>query len=253
MPDLKPAGKPDEPVVAPAVEPVAEPKVYAGKYKSPEDLEAAYSGLEQKLGKQGEELGSLKKDKDFLSSQLEKVQTPAKEKSVDVDLDAQLLEIQNQIEDGTLSVSEGVAKTAKITGQMASESAVRTVNEQLKQSTVDGSRAAFAKDHPDFFELQKSGALDDAKGKYPGLHDDFSAYFHVTADVQAANIEAAKLESFEAGKKEMQNLESGDTRTEKVLQTPGTQAKEIGRKDGPYTKSDLQNSGLAALKKAREG
>ncbi len=251
----EPAGKPVEPV-APKTEtpPVQkeETPVYAGKYKTPQELEAAYTGLESKLGEQGNELGSLKKSNAILISQLEKAETP-KENLQTQDLNAELEAIQEQVEEGTLGIGEGIAKTAKITGMMASEAAVKTIQEQQAQNTIEGAKAAFSKEHEDFFELQQSGALEEVKARYPGLHDDFSAYWQIQADQQARLIEAARNEGIEAGKEEMKKVASGDHRTDRILQTPGTEAKEIGRKEGPYTQNELRNSGLEALRKAREG
>lgn len=66
-PENTPADPPVDPAageVTPPAIPEGEPegdKLYAGKYKSPEDLESAYSALESKLGEMGNELGELKK------------------------------------------------------------------------------------------------------------------------------------------------------------------------------------------------
>ena len=85
-----------------------------------------------------------------------------------------------------------------------------------------------------------------------------SAYYaKKAADTQSsleAAVEAARAEGFEAGKAEMAKIADGDKNTRKVLQTPGETAKDIGGKSpGSYTRSELQQSGLAALKAARGG
>jgi len=247
---VEPVVEPIEPVVEPAAEPA--PKLYAGKYKTPEEMEAAYTGLESKMGEQGNELGTLRKDKDFLMSQIEQAKSEtATVPDQAVNLEQQLTDIQTQVEEGDLSIGEGLVKTAKISSQMASETAVRSVQDRQTQDLVDNSRKAFADSHPDFFEMQQSGALEEVKATAPGLHDDYSAYWELKATLAAGNLETVRLEGVEAGKAEMKKVAAGDERTGKVLQGSGEQAKNIGKSKTPLSGRQLQESGLAALKKSR--
>jgi len=239
--------------------PTEEPKLYAGKYKTPEEIEAAYTGLEKKLGEQGSRLGQAEKDKDFLMSQIEqtKASTGGKAPEEVASLNDQLEEIQSKVEEGDLTINEGLMQSVRLSSKIASDTAIKSVQQQQQQQAVESSQRSFLSEHPDFYEMQQAGVLDQAKSQLPGLHDDFSAYWAVKAQQDEQTMQtavaAAKEEGIAAGKAEMQKIASGDTRTGKVLQKPGGQAKEIGRRNSPYTENQMKESGLAALLKARGG
>jgi len=238
-------------------------KVYAGKYKSPEDLEKAYSELEGKLGEQGNKLGQYEQEKSVLLNQIEQMQAqnnsaPASEQAQAEDLNARLQEISNAVEEGDISIADGLMQTAQITSQMAQENTLQSMARQQQEQVVTDSKSKFAQENADFFALQQSGELENIKSQYPGFHDDVSAYYAKKAmDTQAAMeaaVEAARQEAFEAGKAEMAKVADGDKNTRKVLQTPGDKAKNIGQKPpGAYTQTDMRSSGLAALQAARGG
>jgi len=233
-----------------------EEKLYAGKFKSPEDMEKSYSELESKLGEQGSRLGESEKQNSVLSSQLEKSQKePAKEEPK-TDFDAMLADVASQMEEGDLSISEGLTKSAQISAQMGAAQAVDGVRQDQERRVVEGSKAQFAEQNPDFFEMQQSGALEEIKSSLPGFHDDVSAFFahkeQLTKATFEEQMEATRVKAFDEGKAEMAKLADGDKNTQKVLQG-GKQANEIGRKTGPLNKSELRDSGLAALQKARGG
>lgn len=73
-PEEAPEDTPEEAPVAEAdtEEPAAEeePKLLAGKYKTPEELEQAYSELQKTLGAQGSELGALRDEISKLSEKI---------------------------------------------------------------------------------------------------------------------------------------------------------------------------------------
>lgn len=246
-------------------EPEEEPKeekVYAGKFKNPEDLEKSYTELEKKLGEQGSKLGETEKEKNILLAQMEQLQSQNKQVAPEnqdeaEDLNAQLQDITNKIEEGDLSIAEGMMQTAKITAQMAQMATVNDIQQQQQKQTVESSKKTFADQNPDFFDLQQSGELEAIKNELPGFHDDVSAYYAKKAmDTQTAMeqaIEAAKKEGFEQGKAEMAKLADGDKNTSKVLQSGGKTAQEIGRKKGPLKQTEMRQSGLAALERARGG
>lgn len=259
----KPAEEPktEEPKAhEPQKEESKEEKLYAGKFKSPEDLEKSYSELERMKGEQGNELGNLRKEKEVLLGQLEQMQAKAKQDAPAdadkaADIQAQLADISKQVEEGELSIGEGMMRSAQIAAQMAQENTVKSVQQMQQQQTVDASKQTFADQNPDFFELQQSGGLEEIKNSLPGFHDDVSAYYaKKAADSQSAlesAVAAAKAEGIELGKAEGMKLATGDKNTQKVLQKPGGSAENISRKKGSYTRSELQQSGLDALQRAR--
>jgi len=252
--------KPEETQETPEPVPEKTERVYAGKFKSPDDLEKSYSELEKKLGEQGSRLGDTEKERSFLLSQLEHMQSknqaaPAQDTATD--FDAELAAVSAAIEEGELSISEGIKKTAQISAQMASANAVNGVRQAQERQVIEGSKAQFAKQNPDFFEMQRSGALEEVKSSLPGFHDDVSAFFaykaQQTQNILKSELETTRAKAFEEGKAEMAKLAGGDKNTQKVLQSGGKSANEIGRKTGPMKQSEMRESGLNALNKARGG
>lgn len=233
-------------------------ELYAGKYKTPDDLAKAYTELDSKLGEQGNQLGSLKAENAFLQSQLEKVQ-PTQEDPQAPDYDTELAEIQKKIDSGDLLPGEGLAKFGELSAKKSAAETAALLQQQQEQAMVDASRNNFLEQYDDFEAVKNSGALEEIKKTLPGFHDDVSAYYEYklkeTEVAKQAEIEAAKAEAFEAGKKAIAEIANGAKDTQKVLQTPdgGESAKEIGRETKTMTPLELQQSGLEALRKAREG
>jgi hypothetical protein len=227
----------------------------AGKFKNVGDLEKSYSELSSKIGEQGNRLGEMEKDKSFLMNQLEGLQAKNQEAPIDQgkadDFDAQLGLISKQVEDGDLSIGEGMQQTAKISAQMAQTETVKGLKQEQDAATIEHSKRTFADSNPDFFEMQQAGVLDEVKGKLPGFHDDISAYYAIKAEQATASVESARAEGVELGKAEMAKIAGGDSNTQKVLQGGGKSAESIGRKAGPMKPNEIRDSGMAALQKAR--
>lgn len=264
--DQAPAEQPlpvPEEIVAPTEKPLPneEPTLLAGKFKDVADLEKSYAELQTKLGDQGNRLGRAEEERSTLLKQIDSLQAKSQEAPADKgqadDLGQQLNTIAEQVENGDLTIGEGMKKTALISAQIAQNEAVRGIHEEQSQATVAKSKELFAKDNPDFFDMQKSGDLDAIKEQLPGFHDDISAYYALKANtIQAsfeAAVEAARAEGIATGKAEMAKIAGGDKNTQKVLQGGGKSAEEIGRKQGPMKQSEMRESGLAALQKARGG
>ncbi|WP_289020399.1 hypothetical protein [Desulfobacter postgatei] len=243
-------------------EPAKEERLYAGKFKTPEDMEKSYAELEAKQGQIGNEVGTLRKERETLLSLLEKQQqapdATKEEKQEAEDLTAKLQEISQKVEDGDLTIAEGMLQTSQITQQIATKNTLASMESMQQQKALEGSRAKFAEDNPDFFEMLQSGALKEVKDQLPVFHDDISAFYAKKAfDAQsnlAAAVDAARKEGFEAGKAEMAKIADGDSNTRKVLQKPGETAKNIGtKKTGSYSQNEMRQSGLAALQAVRGG
>lgn len=237
----------------------SEEKLIAGKYKTQEDFEAGHISLESKLGEMGNENGTLKAENTFIKQQLEQSQKqPDPEGDTQPDFEADLAEIERQVDEGDLSTGQAMLKTAEITAKISEANTENRIQKQQEQNMVEASRGNFLDRNPDFEEVKNSGVLEPIKNDLPGFHDDVSAYYEYTAQqtkiANDAAIETAKAESFEAGKAEMANIADGAKDTSKVLQNPGGEtAKEIGRENVPLSDLQRQESGLEALKKSREG
>ncbi len=247
-----------EPVIQePATGTPAEETLLAGKFKNVGDLEKSYSELSKKIGDQGNRLGKAEEDRSSLLRQLESMQTKNQEAPDDQgkadDFEAQIAAISQQVEDGDISIGEGMQQTAKVSALIAQNETTKGFKQEQQQELANRSKQTFAESNPDFFEMQQAGNLDAVKDQLPGFHDDISAYYALKAEQATASVEAAKAEGFEAGKAEMARIAGGDSNTQKVLQGGGKTAAEIGRKASAMKPNEIRESGLAALKAARGG
>ena len=234
-----------------------EPELFLGKYKSLEEATKGHADLEAKFGEQSNEKGTLTAENKILKSQLDQANKQSDPKQdTPTDFNAELKAIEKQVDDGDLSVGEGIRKSAAISAQIGEAKAAGSFQKQQEQAVVETSRNAFVEQNPEFTALQQSGELEAIKNELPGFHDDVSAFYVHQANKAAVANEVAVKEAaatgFEAGKAEMAKIADGATNTQKVLQTPeGDSTKNIGRKDGPYSKNELKQSGLAALQASR--
>lgn len=163
-------------------------KVYAGKYKSPEELENAYKEAESRIGKQGSEVGELRKTNEALAAQLNamkmEIAKSQQKPEPTTDYEQKLADIVSSMEAGDLTIEQAIMESNKITAQKASQEAIKQsqsyFQEQLKKQKAETVQSEFIKNNPDFLELQKSGALEAIKQENP-MHDDFSALFEYRA------------------------------------------------------------------------
>ena len=256
MPAEPVEAEPEETTIEPDPEP-EEPVLLAGKFKDVDELEKSYSELSTKLGDQGNRLGQAEEERSLLLKQLETMQGAAQaapgEPDKVVAFDQQLEVISQQIEDGELSIGDGMKQTAKVSALMAQDETVKGIKAEQQQSDIDQSRQAFTEANPDFFELQASGELELIKAQLPGFHDDVSAYYAAKTNAAVAGLETAKAEGIEIGKAEMAKIAGGDSNTTKVLQSGGKTAEQIGRKTSSMKPNEIRESGMAALQRARGG
>jgi len=144
------------------------------------------------------------------------------------DYQSKLDKVCRQVEDGDLSIEEGMRQSNALTAKMATETATEQVTEQF-QSTLQEREAQdlqqqFLDDHPDFKGLKDSGKLNPYKEQYGGLHDDFSAYFAYKAEHPVAEEE----------------------------ESPGAEVEQTSKPQTPLSDNEVEASMLAAMKGAGE-
>jgi hypothetical protein len=237
-PEVIPAG-----TMPPEIEPEPEPEPILGKFKTSDDLATAYKTLEQKLGEQGSELGSMKQMNTMLMEQMQarkaQEQTPATEAEKDTfDYESMMGELSSAVENGDIPIEQALVKASNLAAENATRNAVSKYHEMTAAQQQQASQKQFLDTNPDFTHLQQSGALEPIKQALPGMHDDFSAYYAYKA--QAAAQAAAT-------KQEVNRIAEGDKRTEKVLQKPGGTAKNVGRSPTKMTDYDLKQSMMSRL------
>lgn len=229
------------PEAEPIVEP--EPEPILGKFKTQDDLATAYSELEKKFGQQGTDLGAQKQMNTMLMEQARARQaqdnTPATEQEIDTfDYDAQMMDLQNAVEEGELPIEKALVKASNLAAENATRSALSKYQEMTAAQQQQAAQQSFLDNNPDFLELQQTGQLEPIKRALPGMHDDFSAFYAFKAQQVAAAAEE---------KQNVDRIADGDKRTEKVLQKPGGTAKNIGRSPTKMSDYDLKQSMLASL------
>ena len=242
--DVIPAGsqplKDEETTVETPPEPEAAPEPEGkllGKFESPEDMAAGYSELEKVLGRQSAELSQLRQQAE------KQAPAPAQEQEPPQDFVGARGVIEKQIEEGELSISEGLTKLSALTQQETE------FQLEEKFAAYDEKRAAteqydnFVGANPDFLEYEQQGALNEEMAANP-MHDKFSAYYAVKAKVDTAS-------AYEKGKEEALKLAKGADGTKSVLSKPGVTAREPVKPQKGLSDSDKVSGMMAALAAAR--
>jgi len=217
-----------------------------GKFNTPEEMAASYAELERKLGEQGNELGTHKQMNQMMLEQLKQYSgqqktapTQAEAEEQVVDYDGQLKAMSQAVEAGELSIGEALIKSNAIAKEQATRQALQEYEKLNQKKSIEQTKAQFLKQNPDFTQLQQGGVLEQVKQELPGLHDDFSAYYALKAK-QAQQAVTAKQET--------QRIAKGDSRTEKVLQKPGTpQTRNIGKPQGKMSDFQIKQSMLKKM------
>lgn len=233
--------------------PVEEPRVYAGKYNTPEDLENGYTELFKKIGSQSGEVNEVRAQNKVLTEQLERMQTESKQQVNEAlntqpptDFEQQLADVAKQYDDGDMTFAEAMRQTTAITAQQAQTQAQSEIQKAMEQTTNsfqeelqrrDQQKVVdqFHRDNPDFLEMQKSGAFEKIKAENP-LFDDLNAYQHLQMQ-----------QKIEEAKAEQARVASGSEAASKVLTKPGQSIQQQNKPNKPMTEAERKASMLAAL------
>lgn len=244
----------DKPVVkTPATEKDTSPedKPILGKFKSQEDLEKAYTELEQKDGTRKKEIGDLRKSHGLLTDEVTQFRTAqseaqlkAEEDTSKTDFEAQLKEIETKLEDGDLKIPEALRLQAKIVTEMTLASALpimdKRTKELLAEKEVDTAETQFYKDFPDYEEVVASGVLNEIMAKHPGIVDETVAYAFYKGE-----------QRFEDGKVEAERIAEGSDRAGKLMKESDTPVSTEPVRKESLSEGDLVKHQLGTLAKIR--
>lgn len=225
---------------------MAPEKVYAGKYKTPEELESAYKEAESKIGSQGSAVGELRKTNEALVAQMNAMKAemnkPTKVEPQN-DYEQQLANVMEQMEAGELSIEQAIKATNQLTAQQVTKDAVAKsqayFQEQLKTQKAEAVQQEFMKNNPDFMRLQQEGTLEAIKKQNP-MHDEFSAFYEWKA-IQAES-------KFKTG---LAQADEEAQAANKVLKKPGAAIRQTNNKP-IRAEGDMKKAMLAALNGAQE-
>jgi len=240
-------------------------KVYAGKFKSAEDLEKGYGELERKLTDQGAEVGALRNQTQQLINQLS---MQAQQSGGGNDGGAQTSEAGTALAEALASFDkldfvaddDAPGKAAALLKDIVGLTAATTKEEVLGAATNEfgkvlterdnaSIRDRFLSENPDFEGLQQDGTLMALKAENP-MHDDFSAYYAHKAGALATQMSELQAELDEA--KRIANLADGDAGTSSVFTKQGG-ASRNGQRPTPKTRQERHASALEAVRASRAG
>lgn len=225
-----------------------EAQKFAGRFNSVEELERGYEQLNSQQGRTGNEMGTLQTQlteqnrqmAELIANQNQQAQEPAR------DLESERMAIGTQMDDGDISIPEGLAQLRKIDA-VENESLMQGQMQQMQEGfqtelanrDQDASALRFHQANPEFAQLQQSGALEQIKSENEFINDDYQAFLTHKATL-----------AYTQGKDEAATEIAGSTPAADVASTAGSQmrtetpAVNNGR---PMTDSENLDSGLAAL------
>ncbi len=217
-----------------------EPEKLLGKFNSPEEMATSYKELEDTLGRQGSELGNLRKqmeamneDKAVVEADTGQVSDFAEMKSV----------IETKVEEGEISVSEGMSQMAEITQQQTAAQMEEKFAAYDEKRSAEGQYEKFINENPEFLEMEESGALNEVMQQNP-MHDKFSAFYAVKGKAES---DAA----YERGKEEALKIAKGADGTKSVLSKPGSNSRDVTKPQKGMNDSEKVSGMMSALAAAR--
>ena len=175
-----------------------------GESSEAEELRKQVANLEKVLGRQGKELGDLKKSK------TQQEEEPPK------DYDALEADIVDKLDAGEMDLKTALRQMNQLASERGAMQATQRFQEEQKQQTSNQMISQFKQNNPDFDEVLESGALDEIIQSNP-LHDEFSAYHEFKLNRTQAEIDAKIQQAKEEGKNEGMKIASESSNASKVL------------------------------------
>lgn len=246
-----------------------EPKVYAGKYKSVDDLEAGYNNLQKmhsQVANEGKqtfaELNGVKQQLADINKNMQSMQQP--QQSAQPDFKQQQDQVYADFDAGTIDEKIMATRLANIAaGQTAqqykqalneqSEALKNQFNDQLLQRDQEKVYSEFTTQNPDYESMLSSGQLQEIVASDPLVRDTVDAFYKVQLANAASAAEQAKQQAFAAGQAEALKQVSGSEPSKSVTAGAGQQSPAPAGAEAPYvkpTKSQLMESGLSAFRGA---
>lgn len=233
----EPTGEAPKPVEK-QQEQVAAPEVKKEVNDETAKLKEELSNLQKVLGKQGQELGELRK----------KNETPAK-KDEPKDYDALESNIVNKLDSGELDLKSALREMNKLATERGAKLATEQIRtEQNKQKSAEAVNA-FKQTNPDYDKILESGELDNIIASNP-LHDSFSAYYEYKNNVLMSEMETRLSDAKKAGEEEGLKIASESKNPSKVLGKQGTDIRE--KQTQPYgSRAETKSAMAEALQRMR--
>ncbi|TVM31166.1 hypothetical protein DQK91_18830 [Oceanidesulfovibrio marinus] len=119
------------------------------------------------------------------------------------DFDKQLKELDKKYQDGEIEdLQDYLSQRSEIVDAKGKAEFDAKLQEAESQRTAKETVSRFKEQNPDYAEAVKNGELDEIIEKWPGLHDEFSAYHAWKAQQATAGLESAKQAEYQRGLKD---------------------------------------------------
>ena len=204
-------------------------------------MEKQLSNLEKVIGRQGEELGKLRKEKESKSTQSE---AP--------DYDQMEAEIVDKLDAGELDLATAMRKISQLSSKRGAEEAVSLIEQSQQKNQNEAAVNKFRQDNPDYDTLVQDGALDPIMQSNP-LHDTFSAYLEYKRNELASNMEQKIAEAKQAGEKTGAELAAEANKASSVIGGRGNDVRETNKQTNFSNRNEMKSAMAEALRTARGG
>lgn len=177
---------------------------------SPEDNETAklkseLADLQKVLGRQGKELGDLRKQS--------QESAPAEEAK---DYDALEANITDRLDAGDLDLKTALREMNKLATERGALVATDMMRQEQEENNNAEAVSNFRSNNPDFDIVVENGSLDAIIASNP-LHDNFSAYHEYKRNEVTAAMEAKVAEARQAGEQDGRKIASESQNASRVL------------------------------------
>lgn len=153
----------------------------------------------QEITKQNREM------KQALQEMRDQMETLAKDKAggeaEKPDLDTQFAEINKQLEDGDISLSDAMNKQRQLIEASSQQRLESVMQQQKREADAEKVKGQFLADNPDYTEVLEGGELDPIMQANP-VHDEVSAYYHHKWESEKATKEKEVKEAVDKAVKE---------------------------------------------------
>ncbi|RLC68833.1 MAG: hypothetical protein DRH97_01865 [Chloroflexi bacterium] len=214
-----------------------------GDFKTPAELKTAYDKLQTKYGEQSTEVGGLRKTQTDLTDKLTKAEKAA-EPEPKTDYEAQLKEIRTKVDDGSLTIAEGMEEQGRLITEKTAAETVKIAEEKTKELLLDRDAQTAEKEwhkkYPDYQEFIDSGEAATYMADNPMLIDPTMAY-----------LMDRETKAHKAGMDAQVKLEKGTELTEKVLDEPGAVPPRTPTRQTPVSDDELEKIQLGTISKMR--
>jgi hypothetical protein len=242
------------------------------EFQTPEELAAAFlqekgqrGNLEKKLGEQGSELGSLRKQTEMLTQTLNNFAAKGGERQQEAApatdyekeqalIEKQISELDPADETYQPKLSKLIRQSNSMTAQAQHEKTLNAASQvfkkELDERDVKATQKMFLEKNPDFNMPEMQMRIRDSLANdQTGMLDSLSAFYQIQRDDAASAVKAGEAEKADLMKR--LNIIEGRNNTGTVLTKGMNSAEGQGKQKTRLSGKEADEGALAALRAAR--